>query len=148
MACFDFLKKCKIDEERDQRTPQTNIDREALSNETAFITIHVPSTKSFKLFKYVNPHVTRVTDVTAVTPIRTNFFEGDKAWWSYCCFGLWCRTCAGLVINLKLDKNIRLVSNNRGELNPEISGALYTLRIGYYYSQTQCEDGTRDVGVL
>ena len=109
MACFDFLKTCKIDEKRDQRTPQTNIDREALPNETTFITIHVPSAKSFKLIKYMHPHVTQVKDVTAVTPIRTSFYEGDKAWWSCCCFGLWCRTCAGLVINLKLDKNISLV---------------------------------------
>ena len=113
MACFDFLKTCKIDEKRDQRTPQTNIDREALPNETTFITNHVPNlsslAKSFKSIKYVHPHVTQVKDVTAVTPIRTSFYEGDKAWWSYCCFGLWCRTCTGLAINLKLDKNISLV---------------------------------------
>ena len=32
--------------------------------------------------------------------------------------------------------------------NPEISGALYTLRIQYSYTQTQCEDGARDVKLL
>ena len=109
MACFDFLKKSKIDEKRDQRTPQTNVDPDALQTRKTFITVHVPPAKSFKLIKYVYPHVTQVIDVIAVTPIRTSFYEGDKAWWSYCCFGLWCRTCAGLVINLKLDKNISLV---------------------------------------
>ena len=108
MACFDFLKTCKIDEKRDQRTPQTNIDRDDLPNEKTFIIVHVPPAKAFKLIKYVQPNVTQVTVETTVTPIRTSFFEGDKAWWSYCCFGMWCRTCAGLVINLKLDKNISL----------------------------------------
>jgi len=32
--------------------------------------------------------------------------------------------------------------------NPDISGALYTLRIQYSYTQTKCEDGARDVRVL
>ena len=32
--------------------------------------------------------------------------------------------------------------------NRDISGALYTLRIQYCYTQTQCEDGARDVRVL
>ena len=32
--------------------------------------------------------------------------------------------------------------------NPDISGALFTLRIQYYYTQTECEDGARDVRVL
>ena len=32
--------------------------------------------------------------------------------------------------------------------NPDISGALYTLRIQYWYTQTQFEDGARDVRVL
>ena len=32
--------------------------------------------------------------------------------------------------------------------NPEISGALYTLRIQYKYTQIQCEDGARDFRVL
>ena len=32
--------------------------------------------------------------------------------------------------------------------NPDISGALYTLRIQYSYTQTQCEDGARDVRIL
>ena len=32
--------------------------------------------------------------------------------------------------------------------NPDISGALYTLRIQYSYTQTQCEDGDRDFRVL
>ena len=32
--------------------------------------------------------------------------------------------------------------------NRDISGALYTLRIQYSYTQTQCEDGARDVMVL
>jgi len=31
--------------------------------------------------------------------------------------------------------------------NPEISGALYTLRIQYKYTQIQCEDGARDFRV-
>ena len=30
-------------------------------------------------------------------------------------------------------------------MNPDISGALYTLRIQYKYTQTQFEDGARDV---
>ena len=32
--------------------------------------------------------------------------------------------------------------------NPDISGALYTLRIQYLYTQTHCKDGARDVRVL
>ena len=40
-------------------------------------------------------------------------------------------------------------TSNRGQLkNPDISGALYTLRIQYWYTQTQFEDGARDVRVL
>ena len=41
-------------------------------------------------------------------------------------------------------------SSNGGQLkNPDIFGALYTLRIQYKYTtQTQCEDGARDVKVL
>ena len=107
MTCFNFFKtwkKIKDDQERDQRTP--------LPNEETLIAVHVPSAKSFKLFKYVYPNVTPVTvkaAATAMKPTRTTFYEGDKAWWSYCCFGCWCRTCAGLVINFKLDKNISLV---------------------------------------
>ena len=42
-----------------------------------------------------------------------------------------------------------LTSSNWSQLtNPDISGALYTLRIQYEYTQTQCEDGARDVRVL
>ena len=106
MACFNFFKnwkKIKDDQKRDQRTPQTEDDREGLSNKETFITIHVPSAKSFKLFKYVCSNVTPVTvgtAATAVKPIRTSFYDDDKAWWSYCCLGCWCRTCAGLVMNL------------------------------------------------
>ena len=115
MACFNFFKtwkKIKDDQERDQQTTQTEIEREGLPNEETLITIHVPSAKSFKLFKYVDSNVTPVTVETAATamkPIRTSFYEDDKVWWSYCCFGCWCRTCTGLVMNLKLDKNISLV---------------------------------------
>ena len=32
--------------------------------------------------------------------------------------------------------------------NPDISGALFTLRNQYSYTQTQCEDAARDVRVL
>ena len=115
MACFNFFKtwkKIKDDQERDQRTTQTEDEREGLPNEETLITVHVPSAKSFKLFKYVDSNVIPVTVETAATgmkPIRTSFYEGDKAWWSYCCCGCWCRTCAGLAINFKLDKNISLV---------------------------------------
>ena len=40
--------------------------------------------------------------------------------------------------------------NSNGSVlkNPEISGALYTLRIQYKYTQIQCEDGARDFRVL
>ena len=39
--------------------------------------------------------------------------------------------------------------NNGSQLkNPDISGAPYTLRIQYSYTQTQCEDGARDARVL
>ena len=38
---------------------------------------------------------------------------------------------------------------NRSQLkNPDISGTIYTLRIQYSFTQTQCEDGARDVRVL
>ena len=32
--------------------------------------------------------------------------------------------------------------------NPDISGALYKLKIQYSYTRTQCEDGDRDIRVL
>ena len=42
-----------------------------------------------------------------------------------------------------------LYPSNRGHLkNPDTSGALYTLKIQYKYTQTLCEDGARDVRVL
>ena len=42
-----------------------------------------------------------------------------------------------------------IMRNNGSQLkNSDISGALYTLRIQYLYTQTQCEDGARDVRVL
>ena len=51
------------------------------------------------------------------------------------------REKAGLTSNLSL--------NNGSQLkNPDFSGALSTLRIQYSYTQTQCEDGARDVRVL
>ena len=38
-----------------------------------------------------------------------------------------------------------LLTSNRGQLkNPDISGTLYTLRIQYWFTQTQNEDGARD----
>ena len=41
------------------------------------------------------------------------------------------------------------VKSNGSQLkNPDISGAIYTLRIQYSYTQTQCDDGARDVRVL
>ena len=30
----------------------------------------------------------------------------DRAWWTFCCFGLWCQSCAGFNLNLKLGKNM------------------------------------------
>ena len=42
----------------------------------------------------------------------------------------------------------KIDNNNRGQFkNPDIFGALYTLRIKYKYTRTQCEDGARDVMV-
>ena len=42
-----------------------------------------------------------------------------------------------------------MISYNGSKLkNPDISGALDTLRIQYSYTQTQCEDGAGDVRVL
>ena len=38
-----------------------------------------------------------------------------------------------------------MTKTNGGQLkNPGISGALYTFRIQYSYTQTECEDGARD----
>ena len=53
------------------------------------------------------------------------------------------------LINLKTEifMNFLIEARYRGQLkNHDISGALYTLRI--QYTQTQCEDGARDVRVL
>ena len=41
-----------------------------------------------------------------------------------------------------------MVGNGSQLKNPGISGALYILRIQYSYTQTQCEDGARDVRIL
>ena len=51
-------------------------------------------------------------------------------------------------IHLKVIKRTRYLhipSNGSQLKNPDISGALYTLRIQCSYTQTQCEDGARDV---
>ena len=43
----------------------------------------------------------------------------------------------------------KVVSPNGSQFkNPDISGAPYTFRIKYWYTQTQCENGARDVRVL
>ena len=42
----------------------------------------------------------------------------------------------------------KIKTNGSQFKNPYISGALYILRIQYSYTQTQCEDGARDVRVL
>ena len=44
-------------------------------------------------------------------------------------------------------KVFRLLRNRNQLKNPDIFGALYTLRIQYKHTQTQCEDGARDVRV-
>ena len=45
--------------------------------------------------------------------------------------------------------SIKITICNGSQLkDPDISCALYTLRIQYSYTQTQCEDGARDVSVL
>ena len=42
-----------------------------------------------------------------------------------------------------------MLRDNGSQLkNPDISVALYALRIQYSYTQTQCEDGARDARVL
>ena len=52
-------------------------------------------------------------------------------------------------ITNSFESNVITPLNNGSQLkNPDISGALYTLRIQYSYTQTQCEDGARDVRVL
>ena len=38
-------------------------------------------------------------------------------------------------------KYLRTACNGSQLKNPDISGALYTLRIQYWYTQAQCEDG-------
>ena len=42
----------------------------------------------------------------------------------------------------------KIKTNGSQFKNPDLSGALHTLRIQYSYIQTQCEDGARDVRVL
>ena len=63
--------------------------------------------------------------------------------------------CQGSLINSRhnlYDMSFYLwtIDYGNGSLlkNPNISGALYTLRIQYLYTQTQCEGGARDVRVL
>ena len=45
-------------------------------------------------------------------------------------------------------QNIHGIGNGSQLKNPDISGAPYTLRIQYSYTQSQCEDGARDVRLL
>ena len=40
-----------------------------------------------------------------------------------------------------------LICNGSQLMNPDISGALYTLRIQHKYTHTQCKDGAREVRV-
>ena len=49
---------------------------------------------------------------------------------------------------IKRTRYLHIPSNGSKLRNPDISGALYTLRIQCSYTQTQCEDGARDVRVL
>ena len=51
-------------------------------------------------------------------------------------------------LSFKVMKNNKFYFNGSPLKNPDISGALYTLRIQYSYTQTQCEDGARDARVL
>ena len=54
-----------------------------------------------------------------------------------------------LILNSQFIEGARAFYSNRGQLkNPAISGALYTSRIRYKYTETQCEVGARDVRVL
>ena len=56
-------------------------------------------------------------------------------------------SCENLVIKDFLNHYFRNYKGSQLK-NPDISGALYILRIQYSYTQTQCEDGARDVRVL
>ena len=61
----------------------------------------------------------------------------------------WSPTADTLLIIFVTNIDVATITINGSQLkNPDISGALYTLRIQYSHSQTQCEDGARDVRVL
>jgi len=53
----------------------------------------------------------------------------------------------GIVVIRKIITGVKNYNGSKLK-NPDVSGALYTLRIQYSYTQTQCEDGARDVRVL
>ena len=56
---------------------------------------------------------------------------------------------ATIKTSIEIEGNSSDGNINRGQLkNPDISGALYTLRFQYSYTQTQCEEGARDVRVV
>ena len=67
---------------------------------------------------------------------------------------LWIYIEANEILNIltslgKMQRKNYYVTNNGGQIkNRDISGALYTLRIQYLCTQTECEDGARDVRVF
>ena len=71
------------------------------------VLVQIPISKSFKVCQHVQ--LTPVTISPSIPTMKTAFYKDDRVWWSYCCFGCWCNSCAGLLTNLKMGKNISKV---------------------------------------
>ena len=106
MAHFKFLKifRTTKNKDRDNWTARTDQSR---SNGDDLVPVRVPISKSFKVYEQsqFTPDIVRIT----IAPTKTSFYKDDIAWWSYCCLGCWCNSCAGLLLNFKLDRNISKV---------------------------------------
>ena len=80
---------------------------------------------------------------------RSEYLFSEKCIWDYfrCFVWYWLRP-RFTILTRSWSVREFLNSNECQLKNLDISGALYTLRIQYSYTQTQCDDGARDVRVL
>ena len=111
MVNFNFFKLCRKteDEDRDHRTARTETDYRPPWNGHDLVAVRIPISKSFKVYEH--SQLTANIAPTTISPTKTSFYKDDIAWWSYFCLGFWCNSCAGLLLNFKLNKNISKVFN-------------------------------------
>ena len=107
MANFNFFKLCRKTDDRDHRTARTETDHQPRSSVHDLVAVRVPISESFKV--YEQSQFTANIAPMIISPTKISLYKDDIAWWSYCCLGCWWNSCAGLLLNYKLNKNISKV---------------------------------------